>query len=688
MPVMRNSCDLLKQSTKTVRIGAASTRFIRRLAGMTMCLQLLVQGATGLQAVVITQTVNEASTTINNWNSAVWGTPAAAPTSANIYVIPDNTYVCRTPSILTNSLDLTFGGGWITNYSSQGLCFQHGNVPITANVTLVSGTITNNGGPSGTTNGPMSGILVVSGNSRFSVGTTATGPYDYWLRTNLILKGSGNLLVQVFTNAFFISCDASAYTGNWTNSGGRMEIWSGTTNPLGSGKVNLAYATNSLTFNSTNNLVISNAISGLGPILKLNSGSLRLAVSNSFAGAVTAGSSTVSGGVIDLRNSYGLGNSAKTVTITRSELQLRGNLDIPAPITFSIAGDTTMANPGSGLMPIRNVSDSNVIEGNINVNAGAGTGEIGCDSGQLTINGNVQLITTSRPLCLSGANGMGIINGTTSDATGGAALAITKRGNGTWLLNGPAAYTGDTVINGGTFGLGAASTSLASANIQLASNAVFDVRALFLGQTLGGPQTLKGNGTVLGDVRVYGTISSASNTGTGIGALAVSGALTLSGKTVMEINRGASPNADLITGGSISLGGTLTVTNLGAALQAGDSFNLFDGPLSYSFVQTNLPALTSTNLFWDASLLNSQGIIRVGSTVPLPPTILPPSVSGTNLVFQVQSQVGSNYVAEATPTLAPTSWTGIQTNPGGGVLTFTMPITQANPKRFFRIRVQ
>jgi autotransporter-associated beta strand protein len=340
-------------------------------------------------------------------------------------------------------------------------------------------------------------------------------------------------------------------------------------------------------------------------------------------------------------------------------------------------------------MPILSVSGTNVIEGNINYSSGTGTGEIGCDSGQLTLNGNVQLTSTSRPLYLSGANGIGIINGTVSEGTAGTNhLAITKRGNSTWFLIGAATYTGDTVIQSGTLGLGAAVSSIASTNIQLMSNAVFNVSALSGGLTVSSYATLKGNGTIQGNVSAAGTVSPASNTGTGIGALAVSGSLTLLGTTVMEINRAANPNADQLTGGSIALGGTLTVNNLGAALQAGDSFNLFDGPLSWSFVVTNLPALSPTTLYWDVSLLNSQGIIRVGSTVPVPPTILPPSLSGTNLVFQVQSQAGSNYVVEATPTLVPTSWTGIKTNPGGGLLTFTIPINPANPKRFFRIRVQ
>jgi hypothetical protein len=45
-------------------------------------------------------------------------------------------------------------------------------------------------------------------------------------------------------------------------------------------------------------------------------------------------------------------------------------------------------------------------------------------------------------------------------------------------------------------------------------------------------------------------------------------------------------------------------------------------------------------------------------------------------------------VVEATPALVPASWTAIQTNAGGGLLTFTIPIDPANPERFFRIRVQ
>jgi len=125
-------------------------------------------------------------------------------------------------------------------------------------------------------------------------------------------------------------------------------------------------------------------------------------------------------------------------------------------------------------------------------------------------------------------------------------------------------------------------------------------------------------------------------------------------------------------------------------LQAGDTFNLFDGAISGVFAATNLPALSSTNLLWDTSLLASSGVIKVAANTAPTPTITAPAVSGTNFTLQVaSSSSGFNYVLEATPALAPTTWTGVQTNAGtGGTLNFSIPITPGNPQRFFRINVQ
>jgi hypothetical protein len=177
----------------------------------------------------------------------------------------------------------------------------------------------------------------------------------------------------------------------------------------------------------------------------------------------------------------------------------------------------------------------------------------------------------------------------------------------------------------------------------------------------------------------------------GIGTLTVSNSVTFEsdGAAVMEINRTNAQNADLLSANSVAYGGTLTVNNIGGPLQAGDTFNLFNGAISGAFAATNLPALSSTNLYWDTSLLNS-GTIRVASnTAPTPvPT---PHLNGTNFVVQVaSSQIGFNYVLLATPALStPITWTPISTNAGtGGTLNFTNAIAPGNPKQFFRISVQ
>ena len=99
--------------------------------------------------------------------------------------------------------------------------------------------------------------------------------------------------------------------------------------------------------------------------------------------------------------------------------------------------------------------------------------------------------------------------------------------------------------------------------------------------------------------------------------------------------------------------------------------------------------MSSTNLYWDTSLLNS-GVIKVaGNTAPTP-TITSPSVSGSNFTLQVASSVnGFNYVLQATPSLAPASWSVVETNAGnGGTLNFTNLIAPGTPHQFFRIIAQ
>jgi autotransporter-associated beta strand protein len=245
-------------------------------------------------------------------------------------------------------------------------------------------------------------------------------------------------------------------------------------------------------------------------------------------------------------------------------------------------------------------------------------------------------------------------------------------------LNGNNTFTGSLQISNGILQLGDSASIDGASPIRLSSGAVLDV-ADVPGFEIGSLQTLAGAGSVSGDVLISGTVSPGP-----LRTLNFSNSLTLAGTAVMELNRTNVPNADLISAATLAFGGVLMVTNLGGTLQAGDTFQLFSGAISGAFAATNLPALSSTNFFWDASKLNSQGILAVALVAP---TILPPSLNGTNLTFSVNSQTGFNYVLQATPQLAPAYWTAIKTNAGGGLVTYTISIS-TGAQQFFRILVQ
>jgi len=83
---------------------------------------------------------------------------------------------------------------------------------------------------------------------------------------------------------------------------------------------------------------------------------------------------------------------------------------------------------------------------------------------------------------------------------------------------------------------------------------------------------------------------------------------------------------------AVTYGGVLTVSNIGAALQAGDVFQLFSAAgYSGSFVTTNLPSLNS-GLTWSNSLA-ANGTIAVVSTVSLVPTNIALNVNGSSLTL-------------------------------------------------------
>lgn len=224
-------------------------------------------------------------------------------------------------------------------------------------------------------------------------------------------------------------------------------------------------------------------------------------------------------------------------------------------------------------------------------------------------------------------------------------LSITKVGGGTFTVSGDSTNTGTVSVEGGTLALAAATGSYPDSSpvlgsgsfsnatlITVGSGATLDVTARTDGTlTLNSGQTLGGNGTVSGIV-----VASAGATvapGGSIGTLTVSGNVTLNGKLLMEVNRTNTPlNCDRLvsSGGTITYGGTLSVTNIGPTLQVNDTFQLFTAAVSgfgaFALATTDASGYTYS---W-TNKTGIDGSVQVLTVTPPAPPVDP---TPTNIVF-------------------------------------------------------
>ena len=466
----------------------------------------------------IPQTVNESSAGLD-WTGAIWGIPAAVATNGGAYETPIG-FAVRTPN---NLAPVAFPGGSLQIDTGGILFLKHNNGVAVANLILNGGEIEYHGAPGGT-NSPLGGTLQVITNSLITSDQGAS-TVNIWLQS--AMSGSGNLTVAMTTttNALVLSGANAAYSGNWTNTSGFIQVVSGTTNALGSGSVTLANTGNYLNFYSTNNLIVNNVIAGNGSVL--------------------------------------------------------------------------VNNPA----------------------------------------GKVMLMASN-------------------------------------------AYTGTTQITGGVLRLGPNGSIANSSGIYLQPGATLDASLPAGGLTIGSTQALAGIGNILGNVAVNGAIRPGP-----LGTLSFANSLTLAGSTFMEINRTNVPSADTLSAATLACAGALVVTNSGPAPQEGDTFQLFSGPMNGTFATLNLPALSSTNLFWNTSALYDQGALTVALKSSVAPVFLSPTINGSNLTLQMNSVGGLNYILQASPQLSPANWIPVQTNSGGGLLTFTVPVNGSR-QQYFRVCLQ
>jgi autotransporter-associated beta strand protein len=443
------------------------------------------------------------------------------------------------------------------------------------------------------------------------------------------------ILVKRGANLLALANNGNAFSGPISIEAGTLSIGNGgATGSLGTGSI-----TNNgeLLFNMfTNGTTLTGVISGPGTV-RVTGGSgstaLVLAGTNTYTGLTTVQANTE----LQIKNDSALGSPiAGTVVETGGSVKFTtlGNWTVAEPLTLNGAGATF-----PGALYVNTVSNKVTWTGPITLGSATRI-RIVNDYVSMTL---ANTVTGSQTPLQCSTEGTGEVLSFLNALSIGNASQLTKDGIGTMVLAAPGNLAGSTVINGGTL----------LVNGQLNGGTV----------TVNTSGTIGGSGTIVGPVSVLNGASLAPG-GAAVGTLTLNNSLSLGATavTLMKLNRTNAQNADLLVAGSVPFAGSLTVLNVGPALQVGDTFNLFDGSLSGVFTTTNLPALASPTYQWDTSLLGSQGIIKVVSnSLPVLPLLITHIVrQATNVTLTWNSYPSLFYSVDYSLNL--TNWATLKTN--------------------------
>lgn len=493
---------------------------------------------------------------------------------------------------------------------------------IVANAITGSGVIRKVGGGTAT----LSGTITLAGATTIQEGA-------------IQLSGLADLPGGVVNNSTLVLEGSTPMTGVISGAGPVLALGAGPKQIAGSSpNVNTGGTTVSAGVLQLNKTPGVNAVGG--DILIDGTGRLQLLAADQIPDSATvtyasAGPSTTLGNET-IANINIIGGSEQSQFVGNNGLVVSNLLTVATGV-FAVASNHTVSvgglNISGGIVRIAanaNPSTLNVGAGGITATGGliqVGQGGANFDAilnleGDYTGSGFVDFTrggyfgANKREINLGTATRtFNVISDTTTispDVTGSGGLI--KAGDGALFLSGSNTYTGDTVIQAGT--LSVTGTIAETPNIVVKGGATFDVIGVATGYTLAANQTLRGTGTVSGNVTVNGTVAP----GEGIGTLNFAGDLTLAGTAQFELNKGFTLSSDLaVVTNALMYGGTLAVTATGAALGAGDTFNLFDAAsFGGAFSTYQLPTL-GAGLTWDTSRLLADGSLVV---VPEPGSLV------------------------------------------------------------------
>ncbi|MDB6113041.1 MAG: hypothetical protein JWR69_4791 [Pedosphaera sp.] len=380
-------------------------------------------------------------------------------------------------------------------------------------------------------------------------------------------------------------------------------------------------------------------------------------------------------GFLKLDTAPGNASTGGTLILTSSNSYTGGTV-IDANMTLKLTNAATL---GASSGPLSIINTNGRGYGALDLNGTSQSiGNLIGTGGRILNN----LIGTTSILTIGGGNASGgVFTGVISNGVG--TVALVKAGSGTLTLAGTNTYTGKTTVSAGTLALAGSSNISSSTVVEIVAGAALDVTGRSDHKfVLKQGQLLAGGGTITGTLDALA--GSSLKPGNGIVTLAVSENASLAGLVLMELSRTNAQNCDRLTvAGNLAASGTLMVTNVGGALEAGDTFQLFNTHVT-GFTAVSLPQLAS-GLVW-ANNLATDGSLAVVSAVPTTPTTivaqfvpgaLTLSWPGDHIGWRLQMQTNASGAGLGTNWFDVTD--SVTTNE------VTLPLDPLNGSGFFRL---
>jgi len=389
--------------------------------------------------------------------------------------------------------------------------------------------------------------------------------------------------------------------------------------------------------------MVGGDIGGAYTLTKAGAGTMVLSGANS-----NSGTTTVSAGVLNIRNGSALGDTVAGTTVSSgAALELQGGIAV---------GNESLSLNGNGISSggaLRNVSGDNSYGGLL---ALAGATRINSDSGTLTL-ANTGTISGTTGLTLGGDGNMVVqsaIGTTTSSGT------LTKDGSGIATLNGVNTYTGATTVNNGTLRI-LGNTNWTGA-LSVASGASLDMNMATLTSSA---LNLTGSGQ-LSNITLGSSLSiSAASAG-----IDFAGTLNANAKTINLGGQSMNVSAGFTTNG-FNISGTNGIMRLTGATVNPTLLSSSNTPVTSGPIQVQNGA---TLEFASNSSFNSYRAIMAGSSNN--PTIL---ISGGTLsgidylgVGAGTNNTGTLRMTSGSVTLATNSANGIFMGQSTGTGSFIM----------------